>query len=56
MFSFYFIYKKDRYQVIYLNFVIKDSFLLEFPFYKKFISTNFSNLFDFFNNLFKNEH
>ena len=41
--------------VSFINFVIKDSFLLEFPFYKKFISINFSNLFDSFNNLFKNE-
>ncbi len=42
--------------VSFINLVIKDSFLLEITVYKKFISTNFSNLFDSFNQLFKNEH
>jgi hypothetical protein len=41
--------------VSFINLVIKDSFLLEFAFYKKFISTNFSTLFDSFNRLFINE-
>ena len=42
--------------ISFINLVIKDSFLLEFTLYKKFISTNFSNLFDSFSQLFKNEH
>ncbi len=42
--------------VSFINLVIKHSFLLEITLYKKFISTNFSNLFDSSNQLFKNEH
>jgi hypothetical protein len=38
-----------------MNMVIKDSFLLGIALYKKFISTIFSNLFDSFNQLFKND-